>query len=384
MINIKKHRRLKIRKSAFIILGIFIGLILSIININFKPNTNDSHIVIKKDKEYNLSLIMVGDALIHGAVYKDAYSNGTYDFKKMLTYIKPIVKPYDLAFYNQESIIGGKEIGLSTYPTFNSPDEIGEAMLDAGFNLISLANNHTLDRGERAITHSLAYWASKDVMVAGSYPSEKDRQELNIKTKNNISYTLLAYTTLTNGIKVPIGKEYYVNVYDKKKVKADILRVRDKVDILMVSMHWGNEYVHTPSPEQEEMAEYLSSLGVDIIIGHHPHVIEPIKIINNTVVIYSLGNFISAQDTVSKLTGMMASVNIKKKVTNDQTTISYSDIEASLIYTYYDRKVSHFKIIPYSNLTNTILPKYEEYYTKYSSIITNYDDTIMVTKINKD
>ncbi|MFA5602562.1 MAG: CapA family protein, partial [Bacilli bacterium] len=306
----------------------------------------------EKEKTYNLSLLMVGDALIHESVYKDAYiGNDVYDFSKMFKYIKPIVSEYDLAFYNQEAIIGGRELRISGYPLFNAPYEIGDEMIDMGFNLVSLANNHTLDKREQGIINSLNYWEEKNVMVAGCSLSEEDRIKDNIQTKNNISYTLLAYTMRTNGLKIPTGKDYLVNVYNKEKVKQDIERVRDKVDVLMVSMHWGSEYTNTPTSEENEVANYLASLGVDIIIGHHPHVVQPIDFIDDTLVIYSLGNFISAQIGINRLTGLMVSLDIKKIVDKYETTISYKNIEGTLIYTYYS-KWRNFKVIPYSELTN--------------------------------
>ena len=248
-------------------------------------------------KEERLSLIMVGDALLHSSLYRDGYQNGTYDFTSQLELIKPEIQKHDLAFYNQESILGGTSIGLSDYPNFNSPQEFGDAMIDAGFNLVSLANNHTMDRGVTAIQNSCDYWKTKDVLTAGSYCSAEDAEEIKIKEKNGIKYTMLAYTYGTNGITVPSDKPYLVNLYSDELAKADIEKVRDKVDLLIVSMHWGTEYRSEPTDEQKREAEYLSNLGVDIIIGTHPHVIEPITYINDTLVIYSLGNFISAQST---------------------------------------------------------------------------------------
>ena len=131
---------------------------------------------------------MVGDSLIHQAVYHDV--EGNYDFKPMLSEIKPIISKFDLAYYNQETILGGKDIGLSTYPRFNSPYEVGDAFIDAGFNLVSLANNHTLDRGEQALNNSCNYWKSKNVVTAGSYCSEEDRNEVKIYEKNGIKYVI--------------------------------------------------------------------------------------------------------------------------------------------------------------------------------------------------
>lgn len=380
MIIIKNKKLINI---LIIVGGIILGLYL---NFQFaKEEAEDIKPGEKKetwiDKEYNLSLIMAGDALIHGAVYMDAYiGDNKYDFSEMFTYIKPIIKDYDLAFYNQETIIGGKDLGLSTYPRFNSPDEIGDTMVDMGFNLVALANNHTLDRGERAILYSSDYWRKKDVMTAGSYDSFENRNRVNIKTKNNISYSLLSYTMSTNGLNAPTGKEYLVNTYNREQVKQDVERIKDKVDILMVSMHWGNEYTHKPTDTQKEVAQYLASLGVDIIIGHHPHVVQPIEFIDDTLVIYSLGNFISAQNRLPRLIGMLASVDIKKKVTKNETNIMLDNVKVDLIYTHYNG-FRNFKVIPFTKLTDSQLANYEQHYNTYSKIIMDIDDSIMVTKI---
>ena len=325
----------------------------------------------------SVSLVMVGDALIHSAVYNDARVGDTYDFKPMLDVMKPIISKYDLAYYNQETILGGKELGLSTYPRFNSPYELGDAFLDTGFNIVSMANNHTLDRGEVALNNSCNYWETKDVYTAGSYCSNESRDEVKIFEKNGIKYAMLSYTTTTNGIKVPNGKDYYVNIYSDEKAKADIEKYRDKVDLLLVAMHWGQEYTHKPVNKQIQIANYLSSLGVDIIIGAHPHVVEPVEKIGDTLVIYSLGNFLSAQVGINKLTGLMVSVNVNKNDTTGEVTID--DVEVELLHTYYGKdssKKRNFKVYPYTMLNDSILPDHEKYYNEYMSIVTGDKDWI--------
>lgn len=325
----------------------------------------------------SLSLVMVGDALIHEAVYSDAYHNNTYDFKPMLSEMKPIISKFDLAYYNQETILGGTELGLSTYPRFNSPYEVGDAFIDTGFNLVSLANNHTLDRGEKAINNSCNYWQNKNVYHAGSYCSYEDRDKLVIKQKNGISYALLSYTTVDNGLKRPNGKDYYLNLYDPEVVKNDVEKYRGKVDLLMVAMHWGQEYTHTPVSSQKEIANYLASLGVDIVIGTHPHVVEPIEYIDNTLVIYSLGNFISAQTGIERLTGLMVSLNVNKDLSDNK--INISDIETELLYTYSDNSKNYrknFKVYPYTKLNDNILPNHDLYYNKFMNYVISSKDDI--------
>lgn len=364
-------KRVIIRNACFLIVTLFLyGLLINGSILVLK----DEEVVEKEPKTTSLSLVMVGDSLIHGAVYGDAKVSGGYDFTPMLEEMKPIISSFDLAFYNQETILGGTGLGLSSYPRFNSPYEVGDAFLDSGFNLVALANNHTLDKGEKGIINSNNYWASQDAYVAGSYLSIEDRDNIEIREENGIKYALLSYTTWTNGLRTPSGKSYYLNVYDEELVKKNIESVRGKVDLLMVSMHFGDEYSHTPSNKQKEIANYLASLGVDIIIGHHPHVVQPIEFIDDTLVVYSLGNFLSAQRGINKLTGLMVSLNVVKDLeTND---ISLSDIEAELLYTYSDYSKgwrANFKVYPYTKLTEKLLPNYEMYYNKYMDIVLSGD-----------
>ncbi len=344
----------------------------------------------KLEQEKELTLIMAGDALLHSHVYKDAQhmitqdnkqNQITYNFNKMFNNIKSIIQNYDLAFYNQETILGGKELGLSSYPSFNSPQEFGDCMIDLGFNIVSLANNHTLDRGEKAIQSSLKYWENKPALTAGSYKSFEDRNTPRIYKKNDIKYTMLAYTYGTNGIKIPKNKEYLVNVYNKDMLKDDIAKIRDKVDLLIVSMHWGNEYQFLPSKEQEEFAKFLAEQNVDIIIGNHPHVIQPIEWINNTLVIYSLGNMISAQKGLERRIGMLVGIKIKKD--SKTNLIKLTDLHANLIYTYYDELMQNFSIYPFSKLNDNILPNYKNIHEDYIKIIKQRDikDTIKISNI---
>lgn len=371
----RRKRKLKpIMKVFLIIISItVIGLLCLALNNNKEIETKTDNKK-KVNKDNKLSLIMAGDVLIHSSVYDDAYEDGKYNFDKMLSLVKPIVSDYDLAFYNQESILGGKDLGLSSYPAFNSPQEVGEAFTSVGFNMISLANNHTLDLGKKGIVSSTNYWKTKrDVLATGSASSQKDRDSIEIKEVNGIKYALLAYTTTTNGIEP--SKSYYVNIYDEEQVKKDIEKVGEEVDLLLVSMHWGEEYSSGINTEQEKIAKYLSNLGVDIIIGHHPHVIQPIDYINDTLVIYSLGNFLSGQEGIDKRVGMMVSVDIEKQ--NDELVISSPTVR--LTYTYYkESKVkTNFKIYPFEKLNNNILPKYESYYDDYMDIVTKRSNRVI-------
>ena len=410
----KKRKRRKLKKGFKIFLVIFSITLISIISyIIIKPNkdnkTNSKPNIINKneDKHYEASLIAVGDYLIHSSVYKDAnrLANGDgYDFKPMISYIKEIVSNYDIAYYNQETILGGSELGLSDYPTFNSPYEAGDAMLDAGFNLVSLATNHTMDSGKKAVENSCKYWQSKEnVLTAGSYCSEEERNKINIKEINNIKYTMLNYTYGTNGM--PVANDYLVNVWPtdidninnpekdtkyqsyKKQVTEDIDKVKDKVDFLIVAMHWGVEYTHEPTAYEKDMASYLASLGVNLIIGTHPHVIQPVTWIDDTLVIYSLGNFISAQyqnkstcTNYKCTTELMTSLKIEKDIKNNQTSVKITNVENELLYNYYNQSTwRNFKVIPFSNpKIKEYLPNYKEVYNTYKAVVQKMDNEITV------
>ncbi len=361
---------------------------------------------VEKEETYQATMIMAGDNLIHSSVYKDAMdSSGNYNFTTMYELIKPIVSTYDIAYYNQETILGGKELGVSDYPTFNSPQEVGDAMIDAGFNLVSLATNHTMDSGEKAVLASREYWNQQDgVLAVGSYDSVDARNEVHIVTVNHITYTMLNYTYGTNGIPVPSGKEYLVNVWPtdlelndverdteyqeyKEQVKKDIEAVRKQVDVLIVAMHWGVEYTDEPTEYEKDMANFLASLGVDIIIGTHPHVIQPIEWIDDTLVIYSLGNFISAQyqdDNYNKMVGLMTSLKIEKKVKKEESTIQISDVDNELVYTYY-KNWRNFKVIPFSSIEiSNYLPDYKSVYERYKEVVQRYDSNISVKPLSEE
>lgn len=383
----KKRRKLKKQVKLFlyfillVLVGILIYKTFDVTNKADKSDNKKKPVVTSKKPSNELSMVMVGDCLIHRYVYTDAKKeNDTYDFSNMFTEVDDLISNNDLAYYNQESIIGGKALGLSAYPRFNSPEEIGDAMVDLGFNLVSLSNNHTMDKGEKGVINSVNYWETKkDVYVTGQALSKEERDNIEIKEINGIKYAMLAYTTVTNGLLPPSGKEYLTNIYSNEKAKKDVEYIKDKVDLIIVSMHWGEEYTTKELASQRTIANYLSSLGVNLIIGAHPHVIEPVEMVNDTLVFYSLGNFISAQDTNDKLTGALASLNIKKEETGK---ITFNDIKVNLIYTSFNKTAPYnFKIYPYTKLNNTILNNYETYYNKYEDILTKYMDNIEVVSI---
>lgn len=386
-----KKKRLKLKKSTIILFS-YVGIAIALCTICLlfyqgKSYSSKTELIKKKDAlnvkkeavDYEAKVFMVGDALIHSAVYIDAMqSDGSYDFKPMLQYIKPISSKYDIAYYNQETILGGASLGYSNYPRFNTPSECGDAFIDAGFNLVSLATNHTMDKGEQGVLNSVGYWKNHpDIGASGQWLSNEERAESvkKVYEVNNIKYAFISYTIWTNGLETPYGKDYLNSLYSPEKAKADIESVRDSVDFVIVAMHWGTEYAFYVDQKQEEIANYLSSLGVDLIIGAHPHVIQPVNYINDgkTFVIYSLGNFISAQDDVDNYTGLAMEVTLRKHVDLDgNVTNSVVEPKAQLVYTtttYRRGWPSDFLVKTYPTLTDSELRNHVSLYEKYKAIV---------------
>ena len=370
-----KSKKRRLKKMPIIILLFVIVIAVCFVANNPKKKVgkrkkNDTKVsekVKKPKKNKSMSLIMVGDVLTHDSVLADAKKeNGVYDFTSMFSDIKPMIKNYDLKYVNQEAIIGGPSFKYSGYPTFNAPDSIGDNLISTGFNIFGLANNHAYDKGEVAITYSNKYWSGKDVITAGTYSSFEERDDIKVYEKNGIKYAFLAYTTSLNGYTLSSDKSYLVNVYSDELVKDDINKIKDKVDVVIVAMHWGDEYTNTPTNSQREIAQHLSELGVDLVIGTHPHVVQPIEYVGETLVIYSLGNFISNQLVIglNPAIGLMVGVDIT--VDGDTTKIHIKEKE--LLYSYSDNSTK-FKVIPFSKMNDNILPDYKSVEEKYMSIV---------------
>ena len=362
-------------------------------------------------KVSKISLVATGDGLLHNAVYYDAYDRNTktFDFSPQLSMIKDIISNYDIAYYNQETTFGGARTerfngnpnqipGYDSYPYFNSPSEFGDAMVDAGFNMVSLASNHSADctwAVKTCIVNSYNYWQGKDIVFDGFNTTPESTNNYIIKEKNGIKYTMLNYTTSLNGLNSYIKNDpYLIDMYDEEKVKADIEEVRNKVDVLIVAMHWhtGPEYSFNVTTENKEIAEYLSSLGVDIVLGTYSHCLQPFDIINDgkTVVFYSLGNFISNQgDLVQSIgykgiIGVLASMDITKTEEKDGTiNIKIDNLGADLTYTY-NKNHTGYRVIPFSKMTAEYNTNYKEIYEEYKNILTGYNKNITFKEIGSN
>ncbi|MNH95751.1 Capsule biosynthesis protein CapA [compost metagenome] len=286
-----------------------------------KPSTTPP-----KEQVMKVSLAAVGDVLIHSSIFKDAKTKDGYNFQPMFDPVKSFIEQADIAMANQESMIGGEQLGLSDFPRFNGPYEVGDALKATGFDIVNLANNHTLDRGEAAITNTIQHFRKLGIAYTGAYLSVEDQQEIRVMQKNGISFAFLSYTYGTNGLPVPKGKPYLVNLIDIPTVTADITKARKLAEVVVVNVHFGQEYVNMPNTSQKKFTQAAAEAGADIIIGHHPHVLQPIEWITTssgrkTFVAYSLGNFIAAQEGDLKRTGGIVQLEVQKTVRGNESQI---------------------------------------------------------------
>lgn len=272
-----------------------------------------------------IRLVAVGDTLVHAPEITAAWNPGTrtYDFRPMFAEIKPLLDQADLATAVLETTLGGPESGYTGYPAFNSPDQIADALQWAGVDVVFTAHNHLLDRGSKGLFRTLDYLDRIGLAHVGSARTPDPAARMVLKEINGVKVALLAYTTMTNGIPVPAAYPWSVNLYDQKRMAADVAQARQAgADIVVCAMHSGVEYQRQPAPAQRAIMDQLVQAGVDIVLGSHPHVIEPVEArtlagpegTKRTVfVAYSLGNLLSNQRWRYSDCGLMVSLTIAKE-----------------------------------------------------------------------
>lgn len=255
--------------------------------------------------------VAVGDNLpeIEIAAYADAQAgavgDGDYDYRPVYAQIKPYVESADLAYVNEETHLGGDDIGPKGYPSFNTTDQMADAIVDTGFDLVASASNHAYDWGSfGANEHSREVWNAQPVTFTGTATSEQEASELALVEKGGITFALLDYTYGLNGYDRSDVPDYAVNFIDKDRIADDVARAKEEADVVLVAMHWGTENLMKADETQLEYAQYLADLGVDVVLGSHPHVIGPMTWLtgedgNRTLVAYSLGNFVVNHDAPS-------------------------------------------------------------------------------------
>lgn len=309
------------------------------------------------------SVLAAGDNLIHSQIYEDAeIKHHAYDFKPIYQYVQQDIEGADLAFINQETIIGGVELTLGGYPAFNTPSEMAENLRDIGFDLVNGGTNHSLDRGTKGIQNVLQTWGKyPEVLYTGIFNSQQERDNIPTIERNGVVFSLLSYTYGTNGIEPEAP--YQVNYFDKELIKNDVNKAKRKSDVVLVSAHWGNEHEFQPTDLQKSYAQLFADLGVDAVIGTHSHTIQPIEWVkgkdgNETLVAYSLGNFLAATNSDKNLLGGMLSFDVAEG--NEGMDLSNVHWTPTVVYYSSDEKKG------IEGRENFVIYKLEDYTTEKS------------------
>lgn len=379
----KKKRKLNYAKIFIFFLTLFIVVFGSVFGIKKLVNTifsNGSGSIETfsekkekiEDKETNVKMTIVGDIMCHGPQITNALNTSTniYDFSSQFQHVKKYLTDNDFLIGNFETTFAGKDRKYSGYPTFNSPDELGHDLKNCGFDLLSTANNHSLDKGYSGLERTIDKLDELKIDHIGTYKSQEDQEKIYTKTVNDISFAFLSYTYGTNGIPVPSGKNYCINLINKDQMKADIQKAKDQnVDLICVLIHWGVEYQTSANNEQKDLADFLFNEGVDIIFGGHPHVLQSMEkrtitkddgSTKDVFLVYSLGNFVSGQnDEITRLSAIL-NINIKKR--NNKTTIEDVSYTPTYMYNKGANKKERFlvldmdkSILDYENKTDQMI-----------------------------
>ncbi len=362
-------RKKRLRIDRIILVLVILYIIISGISMllsQFKHSETDNHNDIKQSflkidalsEDYKvevlpdkkISIAVIGDIMCHNTQFKDAYSNGQYDFSYVFDDIKEKIEYADLAIGNLETTFAGSEVGYSSYPTFNTPEHLATDLKELGIDVLSTVNNHCLDKGYKGIENTINELDKVGIVHTGTYSSEEKSNEITIKEVKDMKIAILAYTYGTNGIPIPSDKKYCVNLIDKEKIVADLKKAKElKPDLIIAIMHWGSEYQTSPNSEQQELADLLFKNGVNIILGSHPHVLQKMEkreIIledgtkNEGFIIYSLGNFMSGQVKSGTKQSVILNINLTKSGKNN--TISIDSVNYTPIYTF---KGTHYRLL---------------------------------------
>lgn len=323
---------------------------------NTEATNVDEDAVIPDDT--SIKMTVTGDVLCHNTNFWDAYYPATdsYDFSYSFEGIKKYFENADICVGTLESNFAGKAAGYSNYPLFNAPEDMAQDLKELGYDVMATANNHCLDKGFSGMVNTIAELDKVGIEHLGTYATEEDSKEYLIKDVSGFKIGFLDYTYGTNGISLPEGKEFAINMIDKDKMKSDMEKIKAKdIDVLCVFMHWGQEYRLTPTDEQKELADFLFENGADLILGSHTHCLEPMEKRTVTLpdgtkkdgfVIYSLGNFMSGQNADHSRQSVILDIGLTKSGKDGKISIDYVTYTPIYMYNFYVGKSAHvFKVM---------------------------------------
>lgn len=275
----------------------------------------------EKNIEYKkISFLGAGDNIVYFGTVRDAQKCAVaggrpYNFKPIYSEVAHLIESADIAFINQETLMCGEGYNFTYYPTFNGPQDMGHDLAELGFDVVGIANNHMLDKGSLGLQKTIEFWDTVPVTLIGGYKNEEDYNNIRVHEKDGIKIAFLAYTEMTNGLSPSARYDTYIPYLKKADLEGQVAAAKAKADLVFVSVHWGDEGAFKPNNTQKTYAKRLADCGVDVIIGHHPHVVQPVEWIegqngHKTLCYYSLGNFMAEQAYAYNMVGGMVAFDI--------------------------------------------------------------------------
>lgn len=297
-----------------------------------------SHMPVKE----NIRISFIGDIMMHDTQISAAYQgNGVYDFSESFSYVEPYIQESDFVVANLETTFAGEKAGYSGYPRFNAPDELAGNLADIGIDLLVHCNNHVLDTGYNGLVRTKKIIENAGMLSAGTRLADDDDTVVYFKVQNT-EFALITGTYGTNGLTLPADKTFALNMLDPNRLVEDVKRASLKADYVICFLHFGTEYEEHPNTAQISLAEALVEAGADAIIGSHPHVIQTDGFIDDNIVVYSLGNFISAQRGAKRRTGMIYSLNLENDLINGIVRLKNTEYFPVFTYTVADGKRTYY------------------------------------------
>ena len=374
--RLQREKELKKRMAAGVVaLAVLVLALIAAITVGMnlsrkakaeaaKEKAQQERLALEQEQEDNtIELLAVGDNIAHKTIRETGMrDDGPWNYDQVYAHVKEDVEAADLAVVTQETIFVEDRNNVSGYPTFGTPPEFGDALVNTGFDVVASATNHSLDKGTDSIEYTMNWWKENhpDISVLGLHDSEEAASEIPVITCKDLKLAMLDYTYGLNGLELPQGKEYMVDVFDEEQAREDIRQAKELADVVIVVMHVGVEYDQDVDEETREWTDIFLEEGVDIVIGSHPHVVRTMETLtgedgHKMLVYYSLGNFTSTQTDLPSLMGAMAKITVRKNVETGQIEIPEHEFIPLLMY--YNKEVPEAAIYKLEDYPQELIEK---------------------------
>lgn len=372
--EVQKKKRLAIIIGISVVVLIIVGTVAGIqISKKYKADkaaekARQEKLAAEKEQEENtIEFLAVGDNIAHQPIRESGMqADGVWNYDHVYQYVKKDIEAADLSLVTQETVFVEDRNQVSGYPSFGTPPEFGDALVNTGFDVVAHATNHIMDKGSSSIEYTLDWWKNNhpETEIFGIHESQEAADEISVVTCKKLKLAMLDYTYSLNGIDLPSDKQYLVDLFDEDKAREDIKKAKELADVVIVVMHVGVEYDMDIDEETQQWVDLFLEEGVDIVIGSHPHVVRTMETLtgedgHKMLVYYSLGNFTSTQNDLPSLLGAMGKITIRKDIKTGEIQIPEHEFIPLLMY--YDRENPAAAIYKLEDYPDELIEKHSVY-----------------------